>query len=96
MQFKFDNIVIGELPNTFVSAQLAYLRHYRELMRSRDKDINGNPAPYLWHWAIMLQPQDLSLVPVIQAGPVEAKPRWLEGKTLAIIGEDSGEVLAWS
>jgi hypothetical protein len=95
MEFNFENTRVGELPNTFLSAQLQYLRHYRQLMRCRDQDENGNPAPYLWHWAIMLQPQDLSLVPVIQAGPFEAMPRWLKGHTLAIIAEDSGEVLAW-
>lgn len=96
MQFHFDSTQVGELPPTFLQAQLGYLRHYRQLMRARDVDTDGNPAPYLWHWAIMLQPKDLSLVPVIQAGPVEAMPRWLRGHTLAIISEDTGEVLSWA
>lgn len=95
MQFHFENTNIGELPQTFLAAQLNYLRHYRQLMRTTDRDDDGCPVPQLWHWAIMIQPEDLSLVPIIQAGDDASMPRWLSGHTLAIVSEETGVVLAW-
>lgn len=94
MSFRVNDIEVGSLPETFLAAQLNYLRHYRALMRVRDIDEHGNPCPHLWHWAVMFQPRDLSLVPEIQAGPANAMPRWMAGKTLAVVEEETGDVLA--
>ena len=96
MTLHINENIIDRVPETFLRAQMNYLRHYRELMRKQDTDELGNPCPHLWSWAIMIQPEDMLLVPTIEAGPAAAKPRWLSGHSLAIVTETDGDILAWA
>lgn len=96
MTLHINENILDRVPDTFLHAQMNYLRQYRELMRAQDTDELGNACPHLWNWAIMIQPEDMLLVPTIEAGPANAKPRWMKDRTLAIVTEDDGDILAWA